>query len=144
MRGYFLCNMYLSSIQCGIQSAHVVAEMFIKYRGLAAESTLIEWATNHKTMILLNGGYQSELEEFYNYVLTAGRDQTNHYPFAIFHEELDALNGATTSVGIILPEKVYAATAEVREGLKETIFWDQLNDYERGIVVRLSRLKLAQ
>ena len=31
MRAYFFGNMYLSSIQQGIQAAHCLGEMFLKY-----------------------------------------------------------------------------------------------------------------
>jgi len=64
MRAYFFGNMYLSSIQQGIQAAHVVTEMFTKYpidHECIKFDDLNDWANNHKTMILLNGGYGENL-----------------------------------------------------------------------------------
>jgi hypothetical protein len=105
MRAYFFGNMYLSSIQQGIQAAHVLGEMFIKYTQPDDMETemLHEWAKNHKTMILLNGGYSESIRDLYEFL----KSSENPYPFADFHEGQDALDGALTSVGIVLPEKIY-------------------------------------
>lgn len=110
MRAYFFGNMYLSSIQQGIQSAHVVAEMANKYRRPSRmRSVFFEWADKYKTMILLNGGYASELIRLENLF------KRGDYPWASFREEKDALNESITSVGIILPERLYEAAKQKRE-----------------------------
>ena len=109
LRAYFFGNMYLSSIQQGIQAAHVVAEMFIKYHGL--HPTLIDWANAHKTMILLNGGYSEELHRLHG--VFASRE--NPYPYAAFRESEQALEGAITSVGIILPEYIWIGAKQVQK-----------------------------
>jgi len=115
MRAYFFGNMYLSSIQQGIQAAHVTHELFTKYmtgeqeEGGPAEY-LWEWATNHKTMILLNGGYAEALEDLHAFF----ESPTNPYPYAWFHEEKASLNGALTSVGIVLPERIYSTAYLLR------------------------------
>ena len=114
MRAYFFGNMYLSSIQQGIQAAHVTAEMFNNYaktKGEDLESyrTLHEWAENHKTMILLNGGYLETIEDLWRFF-----ESNNPYPCAKFHEGEDSLGGVMTSIGIILPEKIYLTAAAMR------------------------------
>ena len=111
MRAYFVGNMYLSSIAQGIQAAHVLGEMFDKYQHSANQfqddtiqtQYLYEWVDLHKTMILLNGGYSENLHKLYEFFSS----EENPYPFAKFHEGQDALDGALTSVGIILPDKIY-------------------------------------
>jgi len=117
MRAYFFGNMYLSSIQQGIQAAHATHEMFIHNRlgpddsALPCRGDLLwDWAENHKTMILLNGGYAATIQELVDFF---GKGQ-NPYPFAPFYEEEASLNGALTTVGIILPEKIYLIAAEIR------------------------------
>lgn len=113
MRAYFWGNMYLSSIQQGIQAAHCVSDMFVRYSNDQLSEQydyLLDWADEHKTMILLNGGFSenlSNLKEFFE-------DEKNPYPFMWFNEEEAALNGAMTCVGIILPEKIYKTAALVR------------------------------
>lgn len=151
MRAYFLGNMYLSSIQQGIQAAHVVHEMFTKYEmdclyepDKSAVPLLWEWARSHKTMVLLNGGYQSDLREFLEF-LDCGE---NVYPHASFCEEEASINGALTSVGIVLPERVYGAIVEVREGKvsnteESPLFW-ALSSWEQALVGQLSKFGLAR
>lgn len=107
MRFYSFSNMYLSSLQVGLQSGHVLSEMFLNFPDAADLRT---WASEHKTMILLNGGYSSTLREIYD----ALNDTDNPYTFAKFHESEEALDGALTCVGIIVPEEIYEVAAEVR------------------------------
>ena len=97
MRAYFFGNMYLSSIQQGIQAAHVTAELFCQYDGeevydgiQTPTGVLTEWANDHKTMILLNGGYLETMEDLW-YFLDYTTDKP--YPYAKFHEGLDSLGG---------------------------------------------------
>lgn len=105
MRIYCFGNMYLSSIQQGIQSAHVIAEMFVKYSNPDQENhyPLHEWARSNKTIILLNGGYSSNIWSLVKFFSILD----NPYPWTYFTESSDALDSALTSVGILLPEKIY-------------------------------------
>lgn len=111
MRAYFFGNMYLSSIQQGIQAAHVVGDIFVKCQGTVQMLNALEWAENHKTMILLNAGYADEilsLEQLFS-------SKDNPYPYAMFREEEASLNNAPTSIGIILPERIYNTAAAIRK-----------------------------
>ncbi len=116
MRAYFFGNMYLSSIQQGIQAAHATAEMFTKYDTCEYEKRdlLHAWASNHKTMILLNAGYSEEIHKLVEFF----KNEKNPFPWAPFHEGVDALDGALTTVGIVLPEEIYNAAKNFREGPK--------------------------
>ena len=117
MRAYYFGNMYLSSIQQGIQAAHVTHELFLKYQfdetldhtNVTLE-TLYKWAGDHKTMILLNGGYSDNLRKLIN----TFSNRQNPYPWAYFNEGQDSLDGALTCVGIVLPETIYTASAAFR------------------------------
>lgn len=113
MRAYFFGNLYMSSIQQGIQAAHAVADMFIKYSNENEPNyhPLREWATDHKTMILLNAGYSSEIRNLVNFF----QHPDNPYPWCEFHEGQDALDGALTTVGIILPEEIYGTSKQLRD-----------------------------
>lgn len=156
MRAYFFGNMYLSSIQQGIQSAHCLAEMFIKYQymdGLTDNESqkcthLYNWANYHKTMILLNGGYSEALRTLAEFFDT--RD--NPYPWAKFHEGQDALDGALTCVGIILPERVYdnvelvvsASTSYSTLNTNETVDKLGLSPYDQFLCREISKYGLAR
>jgi len=101
--------MYLSSIQQGIQAGHVIAEMSLKYAACASTNgpgPFNEWAEKHKTMVLLNAGYGEEIHDLVRFFDRQGHCH-HQYPWASFNEGQDALDGALTCVGIILPEKIY-------------------------------------
>jgi len=112
MRAYFFGNMYLSSIQQGIQAAHVITNIFTKYDpGVDKEADILyEWALEHETMVLLNAGYSENIRD----LLSFFDDPENPYPWSEFHEGEDALDCALTDVGIILPEKIYEGAKELR------------------------------
>ncbi|TAN25290.1 MAG: hypothetical protein EPN31_15635 [Castellaniella sp.] len=133
MRAYFFGNMYLSSIQQGIQGEHAMTAMFVKYRHQKDHlDTLYEWAENHKTSIYLNGGYADNLLRVHNEIDDIERHLAEHLvadpdylksiglssdfsldesifrlSHSLFHEEQASLNGALTSVAVILPECFY-------------------------------------
>lgn len=113
-RAYFFGNMYLSQIQQGIQAGHVISELFTKYYSEYScdeEVLLYEWANDHKTMILLNGGHGSNLHDLIDFF----EQDDNPYPFSFFKESEGALDNALTCVGIILPEKIYEGAAVLRK-----------------------------
>ncbi len=119
MRCYHLSNMYLSSIQQGIQSAHAQMELFVKYDAdivpgyMSVQKTnLFTWAKEHKTMIVLNGGYVSHMQEALEFL----SKESHPYPFAPFYESDDALGGILTNIAIVLPEKIYVAAELIRNG----------------------------
>ncbi len=116
MRCYFFGNFYMSSIQQGIQASHVVSEMFVKYRYSIdhtltkteeLEKILNTWAIDHKTVVLLNGGDADALIDMKAFL----NDSANPYPHAFFEESPGALNGCLTSVGVVLPERMYDAVS---------------------------------
>lgn len=109
MRAYFFGNMYLSSIQQGIQAGHVIGEMAVQYD---KDGDFGTWAEFHKTMILLNGGYASNLESIAEHFSSSD----NPFEWGVFRESEEALNSAITSVGIILPENIYSNASYLRTG----------------------------
>jgi hypothetical protein len=132
-RAYFFGQMYLSSIQQGIQALHVTAELFVKYRtlhGNYATTMLYDWALNHKTAILLNGGDAYGLLEWKCFLDVPA----NPFPHAYFEESAGALNKCLTSVGIVLPEYMYdtAATQVGRDVRKSSDSFGTLREYEAG------------
>lgn len=106
MRAYYFGNFYLSSIQQGIQALHVTTEMYCKYNQPGVERDVLqEWAEQHKTVILLNGGMQENLDSTLRALTPLLVKE--RLPFACFNEERAALNGAFTSFGMILPDSIY-------------------------------------
>lgn len=101
-RLYCLTNYYLSSLQKGLQTAHVVSEL-----SLTRKKVYTDWAEQDRTIIILNGGNCANLTEFSTWLA----DNVSKWPWAAFHEDEDSLNDAITAVGIILPASVYTGIA---------------------------------
>lgn len=149
LRAYFFVNQYISGIHAGIQSLHALSEVHNKYYGTATqeEAMLRDWEANHKTVIVLEGGYQSRLEE----LLVQFSEIQHNYPFASFREEKDALNCAMTAVCIILPEQVFAAKQEyvsvseenpIPQYLAYTFEDEQVEDSDRELIEILRQFRL--
>lgn len=138
-RAYFFTNMYLSSIQNGIQSAHTLHEMFIKY-GIPSDKKLamLDWAMDDKIIIVLNGGYSSNLEEIDQVFKDAEALGECGHPFASFRESDDALGGALTCVGIVLPEYIWSV-----KGFDQSLTEPSINNVDRWLYENLANYRLA-
>lgn len=113
-RLYSFSNYYLSSLQKGLQTAHLVEELNLKYtltgaigwRSLSNDfktmyNILQEWGKYHKTIIILNGGNSENLQSIYDNLLQLGNQLS--LPVAKFNEDEKSLNNALTCVGIVVP-----------------------------------------
>lgn len=96
-------GLYLSDKQFGIQTAHCIAEMSLQN----PQEVYNEWAKNNKTIIMFDGKNSGTLKKISkilnclrNYHLVDGPA----IPVAEFREDEESLNGALTSVGVIIPE----------------------------------------
>lgn len=116
MRCYHLNNFYLAGIHAGIQSAHAQHEMAIKYLAPYRSSgyeeaalSYMEWAEQHKTIIVLNGGMEIQLKS----MLELLDSEPHHYAYAPFCESKEALNGALTNIALVLPERMYKFARDI-------------------------------
>jgi len=131
LRFYTLINFYLSSIQQGIQSAHLAHVIFNDYakkklesvpdnRSIDSEFTdailynaayemLRLWSEQHKTIIVLNGGVNSDLHAAYDFIKENNKKFSFNMPFTKFHEDKQSLDGILTGVGIVVPEELFDA-----------------------------------
>lgn len=138
-RAYFVNNMYLSSIQNGIQAGHVIHELFRKYMNNSSydkvvpsrEEQLYDWADNHKTMIVLNGGMTEHMVDFLALV------EKTTLPHATFFEP--GIGNALTSIGIIVPERMYKYD-EVIDILEDK----ELSSSEKQFLIALKQFSLAK
>ena len=148
MRAYFWGNMYLSSIQQGIQSLHCVSEMFCKYpsaeRGFDTDmhSDLYNWASDYKTVVVLNAGEMSSLTKV-KFMMDCDE---NPYAWAEWHESMEAVNGALTSVGIILPEKVYKGAREIKKNWRDKRLADKMgfSEFEKEVIELINTTYMAR
>ncbi len=127
-RLYTFINFYLSSIQQGIQTAHIVSELFLKYNTKNAPSkfqeVLNKWANIDKTIVILNGGSSFDIRQDFIKISKISSEVYSIYnqnydydhgqwvlPYAYFSEDHNALgayeNGVMTGFGIILPQEIW-------------------------------------
>jgi hypothetical protein len=121
-RLYTFVNFYLSSIQQGIQSAHIVSNLFVKYSRDTLENdydvandALWHWAEHDKTMIVLNGGTAFDIRQNYIEVTAlASKCDVFAIPFTFFQEDHNALgiyeHGVVTGFGMVVPQEMWGAT----------------------------------
>jgi len=137
-RGYFFTNMYLSTIQAGIQCAHAIGRMAREYNYI-----FNEWIENHETIILLNGGNCTDLDDLYDtlsrLIKDLNYDDSNPLPLVRFHEDKRSLNEATTCVGIILPDSIYDRNPGENFGLD-----DEIDEIEAEIYDLISKYQLVR
>ena len=103
MRLYTFINCYLSQIQQGIQTAHILGELVKNAELRIHKEDINSFLEHHKTIIVCNGGNNASIRELVEFF----SDEQNPYPFATFHEDGDSLDGALTGVGILLPHQIY-------------------------------------
>ena len=143
-RAYYFGNMYMSSIQQGIQALHATSEMYLKYDGeqSAAATDLHDWGEFYKTVVLLNGGDHSALIKIAEFI----NDPANPYAWAEWNEGDPDLNGAMTCASIVLPARIYESAKELRRPpryrAKELIATD-LTDWELAFIEVLNGCRLA-
>lgn len=109
MRLYFFNNMMLSQIQHGIQAGHAAVDLLLKYDNNNTldhvwnqkAEMVKDWAHDHKTFIVLNGGVSDSLYSLRRLL----EDPLNPYPWVGFKEPNIA--NALTSLAVLLPESAY-------------------------------------
>lgn len=119
MRLYTFMHCYISQIQGGIQTSHVQGELANQIFNqddrycINNKKTMIkDWSTNHKTIIVCNGGNSAMLKDLCSFFSSL----ENPYPWAEFREDEDSMEGMRTGVGIILPEEIYDVDVEFKYG----------------------------
>ena len=134
LRCYTFTNFMLSSIQQGIQSGHASMELVNKYMinddpwGVdGAMDMVANWIANHKTIVCLNGGNAAGIREWKGFFDSGVQSGQNVYPYAGFFEDEQSLDGALTSVAVILPARIYETAALLRRARyddKINVVWD--------------------
>lgn len=141
MRLYTFSNFYLSPIQIGIQTAHVVSELFAQYcRGEVVNArVLMDWTANHKTIICLNGGNNAGVLSTYERLEVIG--ERLRLPYAKFHEDEQSLGGIVTCCGIVVPQTIYDHATMLRATPE---YISQLTDHEEQLALLLNQYSLAR
>jgi hypothetical protein len=101
----FVANHYLSQLQLGLQTAHVVGSMSVKYDDDSREDGAFRiWAAQDKTIIILGAGNHQGVIDCYTEIT---RTNTMALPRAIFYEDEESMNDMATACGVVVPEKYW-------------------------------------
>lgn len=103
----FVANGYLSPLQCGLQTAHAVGDMSVKYReNDKADLAYRTWAEEDKVIIIC-AAFNSKGVLDCATELTRTADLALCLPVSIFREDEDSLGGAATACAVVVPQKYW-------------------------------------
>lgn len=128
----------LSTMQQAIQASHATIELL---NSQYHNPLVREWADEYKTVVWLNGGNLKELRNLIDFFTTIA----NPFPWEVFHESGEALDGIETSVAIILPERIFETANSLRKnkGVRENLY-ALFTDWEWNLIERLAAASMAR
>ncbi len=124
LRTYVLLHTYLKSLLNGVQGAHAVADLLVKYP--EADGLPQTWARDHKTLVFLDGGVSLHIHQTIAWLKSMS---STSIPWAAFVEDSATLENMTTAIAITLPESIAKASDEDvdrAEWHSEGPLWDEL------------------
>ena len=145
LRLYAFNHYKLTGIHAGIQTQHSCQEMNNKFNPDISvfderkAKILLDWATASKTTIILNGGNSEKLRGIKDLI------RNSDYPYGIFHESQEDMEGMLTNVCVVLPERVFNYTRNKPEGHERISLFQYNNKFtmcerEIGELIELCRL----
>lgn len=114
MKLYCLTNMYCQGVQAGIQAFHAGIRLVKEYEndtcsGSYYSNMINEWYNDHETIVVLNAGDHSSLQDYYTLL-----SQQTSMPYAKFNES--GLNNALTSIAVLCTEEMVEDMKIIRGG----------------------------
>jgi hypothetical protein len=146
----FVNTLYMSPIQWGIQTAHCVSNLSVRYKhNTKQHAAYYEWASGSPTIIICQGINVATLISLRD-TLAPLADKLE-LPFTSFNEDEESLGGVITSVAVLVPETLYDCTVEFErqdDGTRIPVFsaFDgsplnlTIDEYEFLKIVKLARL----
>ena len=102
----FVNHLYMNAKQWGIQTAHCVSTMSVKYKhNTEQHKSYLTWATEEPTIIMCEGGNVAMLTDLYTRI----ESLANSLNLAVvkFHEDEQSLGGVITSVAVLVPDTLF-------------------------------------
>lgn len=102
----FVAGNYLSDLQKGIQTAHVVSDLSQEcYNPETPQGIMYAtWASVDKTIIVCNAMNHFGVQQAYTGI---NEFKDLKLPFTIFYEDEASMNEMATAAGVIVPQKYY-------------------------------------
>lgn len=93
---------YLSSGQRGLQTGHTISELF----ALGQPHPLFqEWASSHRTIIILNAGNHGGVMRAYDRLQDFG--ERLNLPKVLFREDEESMNSMATATAVVVPQRLF-------------------------------------
>lgn len=143
----FVAHHYLSPLQCGLQTAHVVGDMSQKYPD---DEVFKTWADIDKTIIICGAGNHRGVVDCWT-TMKPLCDQVK-LPVAIFYEDERSMNRMATACGIVVPEKFsqvklneYGPNWEllVEENGKPVLYRESVDSPVGQLITHIKRYRLV-
>lgn len=139
----FVANHYLSPLQCGLQTAHVVSELSRGHALSSARAAFDEWAAKDKTIIICAAGNHQGVLDCHAELVRTG-DAALGCPVALFREDEQSMNGMATACGVIVPECYWNVVFE--DGIENGLGyprWSHAQIDDTGAVIALHEYPLT-
>lgn len=120
----FVANLYLSPLQCGLQTGHVVSELSVQKNRHHRDTAYKTWAEQDKTIIICGALHHGGVLECF-----AELQRINSallLPCALFYEDEVSMNNMATACGAIVPKEYY--DAKWVAVTSEDGYWEYINE----------------
>ena len=121
----FVAGLYLSPIQCGIQTAHAVSEMSVT-TPVHLMPIYNAWAEQDKVLIVCQAVNHAGVMSAYEQLQMFG--EALSLPVTVFFEDEQSMNSMATAAGIIVPEIYHSAKAVRIPNIDEIIAYQFTSD----------------
>lgn len=138
----FVANHYLSPLQCGLQTAHVVSELS-QLQDTKQMHAYDMWASVDKTIIICGAGNHKGVLDCWAELERTGVS-TGLVPGAIFFEDEQSMNGMATACGVIVPQRYWDVVYE--DGIQNGLGYERYVYSERdeaGVVISMKAYPLT-
>lgn len=122
----FVAGLYLSELQKGLQTAHVVGEVSQYKPNTSQGRDFSTWAREDKTIVICSAANHQGVVDCW-----AELERVNSalcLPAAIFREDEQSMNGMATACGVIVPKK-YWDVRFFEADMHEPAYWE--HGYEK-------------
>lgn len=139
----FVAHHYLSQLQCGLQTAHVVGELAHRYDQRDSTDAFFTWAEFDKTIIICGAGNHAGVLDAFQQFEIFNERLRGALPLALFEEDVASMNGMATACGLIVPDRYYDAVWEAGNLCYVTSEGGIYSPAEQEFVTYLKSFRLA-
>jgi hypothetical protein len=114
----FVAGLYLSDLQKGLQTAHVVGDLSQEYYDPETVESIAyaTWAAEDKTIVICTAGNHKGVKDCAREIGKLSIEL--RLPFTIFFEDEESMNQMATAFGVVVPQILYSAVLDDSESTR--------------------------